>query len=258
MPESALYPGTVMHQRLRPRAHRLHYRVTPMLIDLDELPSLDRGLRLFAYNKAGVFSFHDSDHGAGAGCLRDWVLAKLSEAAIRDCEGRITLLSYPRMFGYVFNPLSVYFCHRADGHLAAILYEVNNMLGERHTYVIPTDGVAPIRQTAAKQFYVSPFVPMDCVYRFRVRAPDEKVVIAIAESDPEGPLLSAVFEGHRQPLSDWALARMLIAVPLMTLKIVAGIYYEALKLWLKGTPIAPVPRSTKHSLIPATRRGGAD
>lgn len=248
--EAALYPGTVMHQRLRPRPHRLQYRVAPMLVDLDELHSLDKRLRLFAHNRAGVFSFHDRDHGAGAGSLRDWVSARLSESGLTGTIGRITLLCYPRMLGYVFNPLSVYFCHRADGRLAAIVCEVNNMLGERHAYVLPADGEGPIRHTVPKQFYVSPFIPMECVYRFRILPPSGKVVIAIAESDAEGPLLSAVFDGRRRPLTDGALLRVLLTFPLMTVKVVAGIYYEALKLWLKRTPIAPYR--------PATRHGGAE
>lgn len=251
---SALYAGVVAHARLRPKRHRLSYRVFSMLLDLDEVGALSRGLKLFGHNRAALFSLHDKDHGAGDGKLRRWVLTQVAAAGIRLQVPKIEMLCYPRIFGYVFNPLTVYFC-RDDSELKAILYEVHNTFGERRTYVIRVPQRSEtIEQSCAKELYVSPFMPMDCVYHFHIEAPARKVLISISETDPDGLLLRASFAGERQELTDANLRHALFAYPLMTLKVMGAIHWEALKLSLKG--VKYVPRTPALSRVATTVVGG--
>lgn len=238
--QSALFLGDVMHARLRPRRHKLHYRVFSLLLDLDELPALGAASRLFGHNRRAILSFWDKDHGDGeTGGLRSWVEARLVEAGCFEVGMSLRVLCYPRILGYAFNPLTVYFCYAPDGRLRAILYEVRNTFGERHTYVIAVVGgeTSPIRHGCAKELYVSPFLPMACFYRFHIEPPGEAILVRIDESDADGPLLVASFAGKRQPMTDRSLLGALLRYPLMTLKVTAGIHWEALRLWRKGVPV---------------------
>ena len=239
---SALYAGVVTHARTRPRKHALRYRIFNLLIDLDELPLLDRALAPFGYNRPNLLSFHDRDHGDGSGDpLRPQVERMLRAGGVDIQGGPIRMLAMPRVLGYVFNPLSVYFCHRPDGQLAALLYEVNNTFGQRHNYLIPVDpGAGPvIRQSCDKAFHVSPFMDMEMTYAFRVVPPDEAVVIAMQVSDAEGVMLGATFAGKRRALTTASLVRAWLAHPLLTFKVIAGIHWEALKLLAKGMKLRP-------------------
>ncbi len=243
--ESCLYVGEVMHRRLMPFGHRFVYRVFSLLLDLDELPDLDRRLALFAYNRAGVFSFHDRDHGPRDGtALRPWIDGLLAGRGL-GAAGRVRVLCFPRLFGHVFNPLTVYFCDDRAGRLAATIYEVKNTFGEQHAYLLPVDrGHVPgalIRQREAKQFYVSPFIPIACMYDFRLREPDAHLALAIRQSTADGRLLVATQTGRRRALTDGALAVLFLTHPLLTLKVVAAIHWEALRLWLKGAPFHARP-----------------
>jgi len=240
---SALYRGEVMHRRLRPKAHRLRYRLFSLYLDLDEIDRLASRLRLFARNRFAALSFHDRDHlDGGAEPLRAQIARKLAAAGIAWDGGAIRVLTMPRLLGFVFNPLSVWFCFAPDETLAGVVYEVNNTFGERHCYVLAADPASEAQhQETAKRFHVSPFLPMDLAYAFRVQPPGERLAIAITASDKVGPVLAAVHTARRHALSDAALARALVAYPLLTVKVVAGILWEAARLWAKRVPVHRKP-----------------
>jgi len=246
---SALYEGWVMHRRITPRHHRFKYRVFAMLLDLDELPGLDRRLSLFAYNRGGLFSFQDRDHGDGRP-VNVWLDDLLAKAGI-SAGGRRRVLCYPRIMGYVFNPLSVWFCDDERGALKAIIYEVHNTYDERHAYVLPAGSDEKlVRHGCPKQFYVSPFLSRDCRYHFRIRPPGADIAVAIHEEEAGRPILNASFAGARKALTDGALSRMLLRYPLMTLKVMVAIHYEAVRLMLKGV--------RRHPHAPKTIYGPAE
>ena len=246
-----MYVGTVTHQRHRPRKHLLKYRVFSMPIDLDELPLLSKIFHVFSHNVFNLFSFHDCDFGKGDGSsLIQYVREQLSTHGMGNISGPIRLLAYTRILGFVFNPLAVYYCYKDSGKLGAVLYEVNNTFGQRHSYLIPIqqDHDEITLHQCKKQLYVSPFVSMDMFYQFRVEAPDSKLVLEIGDIDSEGKLLDACFNGFQEEISDWTLLRLFFSHPLMTLKVVAGIHWEALKLWMKKIPLVPRPDPPKNSI----------
>jgi DUF1365 family protein len=256
---AALYVGEVMHARLKPMGHRFSYRVMSLLIDLDRLADADRQSPLFGVNRAALYSFHEADHGKRDGSsLRAYAQHCAAGHGIDLTGGRVLLLCYPRLLGYTFNPLSVYFCYRADGELALLIYEVRNTLGDIHPYVLPvTSGEiseAGVRQQQDKLFYVSPFIEMAMRYHFRVLPPGERVQLRILETDHEGPVLAATFNGHRRTLGTRELLRAFFCLPLVTMKIMTAIYWEALRLWLKGARLAPRKDSTRNTGL-ATGKG---
>lgn len=256
---SAVYFGRVVHKRLRPFTHRFDYRVFSLLIDIDAAGVLSRRLRLFSHNRFNVFSFHDKDHGPRDGRpLRSYVDATLAEAGIALDGGTIQLLCFPRVLGYVFNPLSIYYCRDADGALRAILYEVTNTFGDRHSYLLPVDSAhapdQPVSQACDKVLYVSPFIDMESFYRFRVTEPGERLSVLIRQSVPEGAQLLATLTGRRAPLTDRKLARAFFTHPLMTLKVMGAIHWQALWLWIKGATFHRRPMPPTHPVsLPPTR-----
>ena len=249
MTSSAIYAGQVMHRRLRPRMHQLKYRIFSLLLDLDELEALDGRLRFFSRARFNLLAFYDRDHGDGSAMpLRDQALAQLRRAGI-ELIGRIRLLAMPRLLGFVFNPLSIYFCDSPNGTLAAILYEVHNTFGQRHCYVLPVDSPGgTIRQEIGKRFHVSPFLPMNLDYAFRVKPPADAMLVAISVSDENGPILAAVHSAWHRPLTDAMILRTVAASPMMTLKVVAGILWDAARLALKGVKMHPRPVAPGHGI----------
>jgi uncharacterized protein len=241
---AALYVGDVMHARLKPMGHRFSYRVMSLLIDLDRLADADRQSALFCVNRAALYSFHEADHGKRDGSsLRAYAQRCAAERGIDLTGGRVLLLCYPRLLGYTFNPLSVYFCYRADGELGLLIYEVRNTFGDIHPYVLPVlsgeISDAGVRQQQDKLFYVSPFIEMAMRYHFRVLPPGERVQLRILATDRESPVLAATFDGSRRILNTKELLRAFVRLPLVTMKIMAAIHWEALRLWLKGARLVP-------------------
>lgn len=234
----ALYPTKVMHRRLVAPFHRFVYRVFYVLLDVDRIGELARGLRLFSHNRFNLVSFHDRDHGSGEpGALRGWAESLLAREGIRLDGGRIRLLCLPRLFGFAFNPIALWYCEHRDGTPRAVIAEVRNTFGEKHCYLLASGG-RPLAyegpHTKEKCFHVSPFLDLAGEYEFRFSAPAETVRLHIHETREGLPILDATLHGERRALTDRALLRQVLALPGMTLKVVAGIHWEALKLWLRG------------------------
>ncbi|MBZ9937908.1 DUF1365 family protein [Mesorhizobium sp. BR1-1-16] len=253
---SGLFCGTVGHRRFKPRRHTLKYRAFWLLLDLDEIDLMDKRLKLFSRNRFNLLSFHDGDHGASdAVTLRQLVIGQLTTAGITRTIGAIRLLSLPRMLGYAFNPISLFFCHAQDGTLVAIVYEVNNTFGQRHSYIAAIDqAVKPgalFRHACRKRFYVSPFLGMDLDYDFAVRPPGDTAFLAVNGSDASGMVIATSMSAKRQEITDRSLFAAVVSHPLLTLKVIAAIHWEALKLWRKGVPLTrrPAPPRVAVTLI---------
>jgi uncharacterized protein len=257
MTNSAIYTGSVTHTRLRPVRHRLRYRMFSLLLDLDEIPELSARLHWFSADRFNLFGFSARDHLAGdATPLRTQVDAALARAGIDIAGGRILLLAMPRVLGNVFNPLSVFWCHDANGTLRAVLYEVNNTFGQRHGYLVPVcGGDDPVRQECAKEFFVSPFMDMALRYRFRLLPPGERVAVAINVADAAGTVLNATLAARRRDLTDAALLAGFVRHPLLAAQVLGAIHWEAAKLWRKGLRTRPRPAAPPEP-ISIIRNGG--
>jgi uncharacterized protein len=231
---AALYVGETLHARLVPFAHRFRYRIAAMLIDIDRLSEADCQSRIFSINRFNLFGFYERDHGARDGSsLREWAEARFLEAGISLGSGAIRLMAFPRLLGYVFNPISVWFGYDDEGVLRGMIYEVNNTFGDSHAYVMATsDACAP--HEAEKRLHVSPFFSREGRYRFRVHAPDATYRLSILYDRNGQKALSAIQRGERQPLNTKTLLGVFVRFPLMTLKVICAIHFEALRLMIKG------------------------
>ncbi len=229
---NAIYAGHVAH--MRPGKHRLRYPVFMLTLDLDDVPN---GLKRFKHNRPALFSLFDRDHAGRCDApLKPQIETKLRDAGISWDDGRIVLLSMPRLFNYVFNPLSVYFCYRHDDSVAALVHEVSNTFGDSHFYVLPPriEANGNITQSCAKEFFVSPFLEGGLHYEFNITPPGERVAVSMIVRRGKDVALTASFSGARRGLTDAQLFRVWLGNPLMTFKVIAGIHWEAVLMMLKG------------------------
>jgi uncharacterized protein len=257
-----LLVGPVRHTRLRPARNAFSYGVYTLRLPLRARAArLAQGTlkdsRMFAYNRFGLLSFHDSDHGVPGQTALQWVESMLHENGIHDADGEIYLQTFPRVLGYVFNPVSFWFCERADGSMRAVVCEVNNTFGERHCYLLdPGGGIlngAPL--TARKVFHVSPFCKVEGRYTFRFMfAPPKhgkpmRSLARIDYEDNDGPLLLTSIAGKARPIDASNVLRVFFGYPLMTFGDVAKIHWQAMKLFFKRVPFLskPTPPSANVS-----------
>jgi DUF1365 family protein len=232
---SSIYNGTVIHKRFKPKIHFFKYQVFSLLIDLSELKILDQKISFFSYNSFNLISFFDKDHGDRNGSsLIEWVKKNLEENKIISENIKIKLLCYPRIFGYVFNPLSVFYVYDKNEELISILYEVKNTFGEQHTYIFKVENNNLLQHNCEKKFHVSPFIEMDCNYFFRILKPTEKISVIIDQYQSNEKILYASQDGIRRDFTSSELIRSYLKHPLMTFKIIIAIHFEAFKLWSKG------------------------
>lgn len=252
--------GAIRHVRLRPARHAFAYGGFFLRLPVRRLGEpgvLPRGL---AFDRAGLFSLHTADHGDGRPWL-EWINELLTEAGVRDADGELWLHTFPRVLGYVFNPVSFWFAHRADGSLRAVVAEVNNTFGGRHAYVLAhADGRAIAwgeELSAAKAFHVSPFCRVEGRYRFRFMlagpAHEQRFVARISHDDAAGELISTAIAGRLEPLSQATLRRAFWRYPLFTLGVIARIHWQALRLIAKRVPFLgknPIPLDPAHPTSP--------
>jgi uncharacterized protein len=234
--ESCIYKGFVTHRRFTPLRHFFSYKTFSILFDLDELEELSKKISFFSLNKFNLFSFYNKDHGERDGSdLKKWAKEIFTKYNLSLNITKIKLLCFPRIFGYVFNPLSVFYCYEGE-KLKAILYEVKNTFNEQHTYIFLVDENSKIiSQNCSKKFYVSPFIEMETFYNFRLNEPDENLKILIKQTNNlKEKILVACQTGKKQALSSKELLINFLIHPLMTFKIITAIHFEALRLWKKG------------------------
>jgi DUF1365 family protein len=245
---SALYVGKLVHRRFAPKPHRFAYPIYMHLFDLDELPELDRRLRLFGYNRPAPVSLYDDDHfGPKGRPLRRKLDDFHRDQGAEPPKGPVLLLTHARVFGYVFNPVSFFYGYDTDGRLTSVVAEVHNTFGERHTYLLDerTPPAVGTRRrlgrggrsySAPKALYVSPFSPPATRFDFHVTPPGAALSVHMDDVGDDGLLLDATLSGRRLPLTDGELLRRLVAMPFMTLSVIGRIHWQALRLWMKRVP----------------------
>ncbi len=242
---AVIYASKVMHRRLGDGAYRFVYRVFSLLVDVDRLPELDALSPFFSVNRFNLLSFHEADHLPQPGLqLRDWIDGVLESNGIPAAGLRVRLLCFPRILGIVFNPLCIWYCEAEDGSPRAVLCEVRNTFGERHCYLLKPESNYPewpLRQSHAKEFHVSPFIGMQADYHFRLARPNEKLSVHIRETSANQLMLVTCQTGVACPFSSLNLLWQMVRVPWQTVKVLAAIHWQALKIWLRGTPFHSKP-----------------
>lgn len=238
---SCIYEGWVHHRRLTPIEHAFRKRLFFLYLDLDELDEVFAGRWMWSHKSYALASFRRSDH---FGCAETPLVEAVRE--LTAVRGPIRLLTHLRYFGYVFNPLSLYFCHSTDGDLSEIVAEVQNTpWKERHCYTLSRSQFAPNNdQVMAKEFHVSPFMPMDMSYRWAITDPAETLAISLQSRREREMAFAVNMQLQRREITTASLLRMLIQYPFMTQQVTASIYWQAFHLWRKGVPFYPHPRKT--------------
>jgi hypothetical protein len=238
LPPLTLHRGTVSHVRHSPFQHRFSYRLWMMSVDLDRLHEVRSWM--IGHNRLRLVALHDRDHGPRDGSpLRPWVVAELRQAGLDRFTARVHLLAMPRVFGFTFNPIALFFCYDAAGTLGAVVHQVKNTFGDQIAYVLPVSDQETIRQATDKRLHVSPFFDMAGGYQFAFNAPDFRpdgapFRLAIRYATAIAPRLTATLDLAPRAMSNPALAGLLITLPFVTLKVVAAIHWQALRLWLRG------------------------
>jgi DUF1365 family protein len=237
---SCLYECSVMHLRLEPKVNKFRYRIFMFALDLDELDSLR--VPGFSRNRWNLYTFRDRDHltlpGLETASLRENLSAWVENHGIRlPVGGRIMLVTLPRVLGYIFNPVSFYFCSDAAGAPLCAVVEVGNTFRELKPYLLPApESDGRFRLVTPKHFYVSPFSALDLCFDFKLRVPGETLDIHIDDRAGERPVLLSALTGQRAPLTTARLLWFTLKYPLITLKVIALIHWHALLLWLRRLP----------------------
>lgn len=243
-PEAAIYHGAVVHKRFTPVRHQLSYRVFSLLLPLERIDEVCRQTRGLSHNRFNLVSFNDRDHGLRDGSsVAGFVRKSMQSGGINTDTCSLLVLCYPRVLGYCFNPLTTYYAIRANGEVAGMLYEVSNTFGE-HTHYLISHGEArngTLAQTCRKAFHVSPFNQADGDYGFRVTLPGETACVGVSLRREGKAILNAYFKGQKTGLTSRALLSAVARQPLMTWKIIAGIHFEAFRLWMKGLKLHRKP-----------------
>ena len=246
---SNIYEGKVIHKRFKPKYHYFKYNVFSLFLDLDEINLIQKKIKIFSNNSFNILSFCDKDHGPRDGSnLKNWVIENLKSNNIKFENIKVKLLCYPRIFGYVFNPLSIFFVYDNHSKIIAVLYEVKNTFGEQHTYIFKVEDENIITNSCDKKFFVSPFIEMKSKYSFRIIKPEKKLSVSIDQSDMEGKLLYASQDGVAKEINNKNMLLSYISHPLMTFKVIAAIHFEALKLWLKGVKLVKKKINLKNNI----------
>lgn len=254
IPPVGIYEGVVFHKRFRPRLHTLSYSVFAFWIDPANMARLASKHLLVSHNRFNLFSIHDSDFGRGAPLeyLQD-IKQTLNNAGETREISSVRLLCYPRILGYAFNPICVYYCYEDTGRLLAMVYEVNNTFGERTSYPFLFGRCAATHERAQgfvalhscrKSMHVSPFTPMDIHYQFKALIPSDRLSVAIRLFNEKGTMLTASFNARKRQMTTNRLLRNFLLYPFMTFKVTGGIHWEALKLWVKKIPVYRHTRMT--------------
>ena len=243
-PVAQLATGVVRHRRLRPVENAFEYRTYFLMLPMRSLRS--QPCAELRRNRFGWLAFHDRDHGDGRADALSWLDELLQAEGIDDADGEVWLQTYPRVLGYVFKPVSFWFCQRADGSLAAILVEVNNTFGERHCYLLAGESLAYGHDLRSRKvFHVSPFSHVSGSYRFRFmrsRSPDgERCVARIDHEDAGGALLQTSLSGRLAPLTRASVRAAFFGMPMMSFGVIARIHWQALRVWAKRVPYVKKP-----------------